>query len=440
MNVFLGSTGVLLGLSAAVLGSITLVYALVKKRTDLQWLAVPYTGLIVLGAVLAVFAMERALITRDFTVKFVADNGSSRTPALYNVATLWAALEGSIILWALILSGYTAVVVAKFRRRLSDPLVGWAVLTMFVVAAFFFFLMAFPANPFKSFHPPPGFDGPGPNPLLQNHPLMAFHPPMLYLGYVGFTVPFAFAIAALATGRVGEGWLVATRRWTLFAWGFLTVGIVLGALVVVRGARMGRLLGLGSGRERVVPAVVDRYRIPAFGDGARATGDAARLEPVVVVRHVLVDHPRHVHHSFGRARFGPCVHRERHRSVDPRVLHRDGRGHDRVDRVAGRSFAITRPHRLSLVARGRVLGQQRVVRTVCVRRPARHRVPAVGRGDQQRPRVGRLALLQPHDVADRHRAAVPDGGGARAAVAQGQRRAAARSTVLAGVGRVRRRW
>jgi cytochrome c-type biogenesis protein CcmF len=89
--------------------------------------------------------------------------------------------------------------------------------------------MAFPANPFRSFHPPPGFDGPGPNPLLQNHPLMAIHPPMLYLGYVGFTVPFAFAIAALATGRVGEGWLVATRRWTLVAWGFLTVGIVLGA-------------------------------------------------------------------------------------------------------------------------------------------------------------------------------------------------------------------
>jgi cytochrome c-type biogenesis protein CcmF len=72
-------------------------------------------------------------------------------------------------------------------------------------------------------------DGPGPNPLLQNHPLMAFHPPMLYLGYVGFTVPFAFAVAALVTGRLGEGWLAETRRWTLFAWGFLTVGIILGA-------------------------------------------------------------------------------------------------------------------------------------------------------------------------------------------------------------------
>jgi cytochrome c biogenesis factor len=79
------------------------------------------------------------------------------------------------------------------------------------------------------FAPAPGFDGPGPNVLLQNHILMAFHPPMLYLGFVGFTVPFAFAIAALATGRLGEGWLIETRRATLVAWGFLTVGIVLGA-------------------------------------------------------------------------------------------------------------------------------------------------------------------------------------------------------------------
>jgi cytochrome c-type biogenesis protein CcmF len=119
-------------------------------------------------------------------------------------------------------------VTAKFRRRLTDPLVGWALLVMLVVAAFFFGLMLGPANPFRTLSTVP-LDGPGPNPLLQNHILVAFHPPMLYLGFVGFTVPFAFAIAALATGRVGEGWLVETRRWTLFAWGFLSVGIVLGA-------------------------------------------------------------------------------------------------------------------------------------------------------------------------------------------------------------------
>jgi len=89
--------------------------------------------------------------------------------------------------------------------------------------------MAGPANPFQVVAGAIPLDGPGPNPLLQNHPLVAFHPPMLYLGYVGFTIPFAFALAALITGRVGESWLVETRRWTLFAWGFLTVGIVLGA-------------------------------------------------------------------------------------------------------------------------------------------------------------------------------------------------------------------
>jgi cytochrome c-type biogenesis protein CcmF len=173
--------------------------------------------------------MERALITRDFTVGYVAEHGSSRTPALYNFATLWSALEGSILLWVLILTGYLAAIVVKFRKRIDDPLFGWALLTMFVVCAFFFLLVVGPANPFQRFDPAPGYDGPGPNPLLQNHILMAFHPPMLYLGYVGFTVPFAFAIGALATGRVGEGWLMETRRWTLFAWGFLSLGILLGA-------------------------------------------------------------------------------------------------------------------------------------------------------------------------------------------------------------------
>jgi cytochrome c-type biogenesis protein CcmF len=184
---------------------------------------------VLVGAVVAVIAMERALITRDFSLQYVAENGSTRTPALYNVATLWAALEGSILLWALVLAGYTALVARTFRDRMSEPVVAWALLTLLVIAAFFFALMVGPADPFQRVAGPTPADGPGPNPLLQNHPLMAFHPPMLYLGYVGFSVPFAFAVAALVTGRVGEGWLVETRRWTLCAWGFLTAGIILGA-------------------------------------------------------------------------------------------------------------------------------------------------------------------------------------------------------------------
>ncbi len=229
MNRVLGNAGVALGLAASVLGFVTVVVALVQRRHDRIRIARSYAALVLGGAVLAVVAMQRALITRDFTLAYVADNGSSLTPPLFNVATMWAALEGSILLWVLVLAGYLAITVVKFRHRLDDRLLGVAVAVQLAVCIFFFGLLLGPANPFRSFSPPIGYDGPGPNPLLQNHPLMAFHPPMLYLGYVGFTVPFSFAIGALVTGRVGEGWLVATRRWTLIAWGFLTVGVIAGA-------------------------------------------------------------------------------------------------------------------------------------------------------------------------------------------------------------------
>ena len=228
MNAVLGRAGVVLAFVSAVGGITTVTVALSTGRRYLLRQASALVALVAVGAVVAVAAMERGLITRDFSLAYVAAHGSTKTPAVYNVATLWSALEGSILLWGLILAGYLVAVTVKFRARLTDPLVGWALLTMFVVCAFFFGLMLGPANPFRTLATVP-LDGPGPNPLLQNNILMAFHPPMLYLGYVGFTVPFAFAIAALATGRVGEGWLVETRRWTLFAWGFLSTGIVLGA-------------------------------------------------------------------------------------------------------------------------------------------------------------------------------------------------------------------
>jgi len=229
VNAVLGTAGLVLGAAASVLGVVTLGVGLRRKRPALLETGWSYSLLALLGAVLAVVAMQRALITRDFSVEFVHDNGSHRTSPLFNIATMWSALEGSILLWILILAGFTVHVARKFRARMHDPLVGWALLTMLVVSAFFFALVLGPANPFHTVDVPAGYDGPGPNPLLQQHILMAFHPPALYLGYVGFTVPFAFAVAALVTGRLGEGWLVETRRATLAAWGFLTVGILLGA-------------------------------------------------------------------------------------------------------------------------------------------------------------------------------------------------------------------
>ena len=228
MNAVLGTAGVALGLTACVLGIVTVGAGLRTDRPELRRAGRTYAYLALLGAFLAFGAMEVALLTHDFSIQYVARNHARATPFVYQVATLWAALEGSIILWTLVLAGFVAAAVHRFRDRLDDRLVAWAIVTMLAVSAFFFALLLGPANPFRTISPVPA-DGPGPNPLLQDHPLMAIHPPMLYLGYVGFTVPFAFCIAALVTGRVGEGWLAITRRWTLVAWGFLTAGIVLGA-------------------------------------------------------------------------------------------------------------------------------------------------------------------------------------------------------------------
>jgi cytochrome c-type biogenesis protein CcmF len=177
---------------------------------------------------LAAFAvMEWAMITRDFSLLYVQKVGSYSTPALYNFAAVWSALEGSILMWVLVLAGYVAAAMWWMRKRLNEPLVGWAMAVLLIVLAYFFLLSFGPANPFV-IGPPGVTDGPGPNPLLQNHLLVMFHPPILYLGYVGMTVPFAFAIAALIAGKVEDGWLHLTRRWTVTAWGFLTFGIALG--------------------------------------------------------------------------------------------------------------------------------------------------------------------------------------------------------------------
>ena len=229
MNTELGTVFVALGLAASLLAVVNQIYGLITKRSDLLSRVQIPVLIMFFAAVGQVAVMERALITRDFTVAYVAQHGSTRTPALFNVATLWSALEGSILLWVLILVGYLGLVVWRFKSRLGDPLVAWAVTVISIVCVFFFLLLMGPAYPFGEFDPWPGFDGPGPNPLLQNHILMAFHPPILYLGYVGMTVPFSFAIAALITGRVGEGWLLQTRKWTLIAWGCLSLGIILGS-------------------------------------------------------------------------------------------------------------------------------------------------------------------------------------------------------------------
>ena len=223
-----GRAFLLVGFIGAVFGAFAAFTGARRNDPQIIRLIPKFSTLSFAAAVGAFAAMEYAMITRDFSLAYVQKVGSWSTPALYNFAAVWSALEGSILMWVLVLAGYTAAVSFWVRKRMQDLIASWALGVMFVVSAFLFLVSFFPANPFAA-GAPGVLDGPGPNPLLQNHILVMFHPPILYLGYVGVTVPFAFAIAALITGRVGEGWLVATRRWSLFAWGFLTFGIALGS-------------------------------------------------------------------------------------------------------------------------------------------------------------------------------------------------------------------
>ncbi len=171
--------------------------------------------------------MEWALLSNDFSVKYVAQVGSIATPTPYKIVSLWSALEGSILFWGFIMGSYV-MAFAWVHRREHARYMSLALGTMLAVGVFFAFLIAGPANPFHAMSPVPA-DGPGPNALLQNHYLMIIHPPMLYLGYVGMTVPFGIAVAALLRGEMGDAWMAPLRRWTLFAWLFLSIGIILGA-------------------------------------------------------------------------------------------------------------------------------------------------------------------------------------------------------------------
>ena len=172
----------------------------------------------------ATLLLQYAILTDDFSVRYVAQHSMTVSPLWVKWVTLWAALEGSILLWAWILSLYAFLVSLTARRDVLRP---WVLATMALSVVFFVGLNLTVASPFTPVVDVP-LQGRGPNPLLQNHWMMAVHPVLMYLGFVGLSVPFAYAVAAMITGRLGESWLVQTRRWTLVAWGFLSAAIVAG--------------------------------------------------------------------------------------------------------------------------------------------------------------------------------------------------------------------
>jgi cytochrome c-type biogenesis protein CcmF len=184
-------------------------------------------GVVVFGAVLlAAIALVVSAFRDDFSIAYIFHHSNRDLPAPYKFATLWSGQEGSLVFWSLLLSAYGFVL--RLRYKTDPRLFAYASVVLAAVQIFFLAIVNFAANPFGLLEGPLRPDGSGLNPLLQ-YPEMVIHPPMLYLGYVGFTVPFAFALGALIMKYPGEKWIHITRRWTMVTWGFLTCGIFLGS-------------------------------------------------------------------------------------------------------------------------------------------------------------------------------------------------------------------
>lgn len=227
MNSTLGYGFVLLGLLCAAFAALVgIITGLQRKESALPWVQRGIYGY-AFSMIASNLVMVGALLQHDFSVKYVAQVGSKATPTIFTIVSLWSALEGSILFWGAIMGLYLFAFAFIYRNE-HGRYMQLSLGVMAAVATFFAFLIAGPANPWTAIPFPPA-DGPGPNPLLQNHPLMIIHPPMLYLGYVGMTIPFGIAAGALLRGELGDAWLVPLRKWTLVPWIFLTIGIILGS-------------------------------------------------------------------------------------------------------------------------------------------------------------------------------------------------------------------
>ncbi len=219
----LGSLATTLAFLTAVLAFAALAWGAYRKDRSLIHLGYRALDTVFFLVLFASALLLFLLVSRDFSVRYVADYTSRDLPLLYTISAFWAGQAGSLLFWELILSIYTVLVLWLYRKHPHLPVISAIIAGVHI---FFTLLLTFLTRPFDTFpFPPP--DGAGLNPLLQD-PAMALHPPTLYLGYVGFTIPFAFAMAALILRKADAEWIRRTRVWTIISWLFLTTGIVLG--------------------------------------------------------------------------------------------------------------------------------------------------------------------------------------------------------------------
>src|SRR5437016_8216649 len=225
----IGSYALLLALALSGYSFVAGILALLSQQHGSERLGetARRAGIVVFAAVLlASVVLVISAFQDNFSIAYIFHHSNRDLPAPYKFATLWSGQEGSLLFWSLLLSAYGLVL--RLRHKTDERLFAHASVIIAAVQVFFLLLLNFAAHPFAIMQGSLPSDGSGLNPLLQ-YPEMVIHPPMLYLGYVGFTVPFAFALGALAMKYPGEKWIHITRRWTMVTWGFLTCGVFLGA-------------------------------------------------------------------------------------------------------------------------------------------------------------------------------------------------------------------
>jgi cytochrome c-type biogenesis protein CcmF len=220
----LGHASLWIALATAVYALFAALYGGIKK--DERWVASARNATIIIFLLLTASALilTAALINNDFSIRYVYQVTSLATPIHFKITALWGGQAGSLLLWNVMLAGFIAVAVtSKWQERELMP---WFIVVTMLTQIFFLYITAGPEDPFARLATLPP-DGTGLSPLLR-HPLMIIHPPMLYLGYTGFVIPYAFAMAAMIAGRLDDAWIRTTRRWTLAAWLFLSLGLILG--------------------------------------------------------------------------------------------------------------------------------------------------------------------------------------------------------------------
>ena len=223
----LGQLTLILALLLSVLLAVVPLAGALTGRDSLQAFARPLASGMFVFTGLAFAILTHAFLVDDFSVAYVANNSNSMLPWYYKFSAVWGGHEGSLLLWILMLTGWT-LAVAIFSRKLPSTMVSQVLAVMGMVCVGFFLFIIVTSNPFDRLLPNVPADGQDLNPLLQDIGLI-MHPPMLYMGYVGFSVAFAFAIAALINGRLDAAWARWSRPWTTVAWSFLTIGIALGS-------------------------------------------------------------------------------------------------------------------------------------------------------------------------------------------------------------------